>query len=79
MDRIDMVIVDRLSSTYFNENKRLFHSAGNKLVRFLINSCFYRVFGNRDCDKISNLDSFRYNLYHFYIDMDMRHNFTGDS
>lgn len=33
----DMVIGDRLSSTYFNENKRLFHNAGNKLVRFLVN------------------------------------------
>ncbi len=31
----DMVIGDRLSSTYFEENKRYFHAAGNRLVRFL--------------------------------------------
>ena len=33
----DMVIGDRLSSTYFEENKRPFHNLGNKLVRGLIN------------------------------------------
>ncbi len=33
----DMVIGDRLSSTYFSENKRRLHGFGNKLVRFLIN------------------------------------------
>ena len=37
----DMVIGDRLSSTYLTENKRLFHNAGNKLVRFLINRLFH--------------------------------------
>ena len=36
----DMVIGDRLSSTYFTENKRPFHNFGNKLVRSLINSLF---------------------------------------
>ena len=36
----DMVIGDRLSSTYFKENKRLFHNFGNKLVRSLINTLF---------------------------------------
>ncbi len=36
----DMVIGDRLSSTYFTENKRPFHNEGNRLVRFLINSIF---------------------------------------
>ncbi len=36
----DMVIGDRLSSTYFTENKRAFHNAGNLLVRRLINSLF---------------------------------------
>ncbi len=36
-DNVDMVIGDRLSSTYFTENKRLFHNFGNKLVRSLIN------------------------------------------
>ena len=35
--KADMVIGDRLSSTYFTENKRLFHNSGNVLVRWLIN------------------------------------------
>lgn len=38
--KAEMVIGDRLSSTYFIENKRLFHNSGNKLVRFLINCLF---------------------------------------
>lgn len=36
----DMVIGDRLSSTYFKENKRPFHNFGNVLVRSLINTLF---------------------------------------
>ena len=36
----DMVIGDRLSSTYFTENKRPFHNVGNKLTRTLINMLF---------------------------------------
>lgn len=36
----EMVIGDRLSSTYFEENKRLFHNTGNKMVRSLINTLF---------------------------------------
>jgi len=39
-ENVDMVIGDRLSSTYFAENKRPFHNSGNKLVRFLINKIF---------------------------------------
>lgn len=39
-DGIDMVIGDRLSSTYDKENKRLFHSFGNKLVKKSINILF---------------------------------------
>jgi glycosyltransferase involved in cell wall biosynthesis len=39
--RADMVIGDRLSSTYFTENKRRFHSFGNLLVRRLINRLFH--------------------------------------
>ena len=35
--KVDMVIGDRLSSTYFSENKRPFHNLGNILVRGLIN------------------------------------------
>ena len=38
---VDMVIGDRLSATYFSENKRRFHGMGNKLVRFLINKLFH--------------------------------------
>ena len=39
-ENVDMVIGDRLSSTYFTENKRPFHNFGNKLVRALINHLF---------------------------------------
>jgi len=39
--KADMVIGDRLSSTYFTENKRPFHNLGNKMVRFLINKLFH--------------------------------------
>lgn len=35
-DDVDMVIGDRLSSSYFVENKRMFHNSGNLLVRWLI-------------------------------------------
>ena len=38
--KADMVIGDRLSSTYFQENNRKFHNFGNKIVRFLINKIF---------------------------------------
>ena len=36
----DMVVGDRLSSTYFTENKRRFHNFGNSFVRFGINTLF---------------------------------------
>ena len=39
-DGADMVIGDRLSSTYFTENKRPFHNVGNVLVRKLVNFFF---------------------------------------
>ena len=38
---VDMVIGDRLSSTYFTENKRPFHNMGNRIVRGLINYLFH--------------------------------------
>ncbi len=51
----DMVVGDRLSSTYFKENKRPFHNFGNSLMRVGINALFktdikdimtgYRAFG----------------------------------
>lgn len=37
----DMVVGDRLSSTYFTENKRPFHNFGNSLVRGSINYLFH--------------------------------------
>ena len=37
----DMVVGDRLSSTYFTENKRPFHNLGNSLVRKSINVLFH--------------------------------------
>ncbi len=40
-DGYDMVIGDRLSSTYFTENKRRFHNTGNVLVRKLVNRFFH--------------------------------------
>ena len=38
--KADMVVGDRLSSTYFDENKRPFHNFGNNLVRATINRLF---------------------------------------
>lgn len=38
--QVDMVVGDRLSSTYFEENKRPFHNFGNWVVRFGINTLF---------------------------------------
>ncbi len=40
-EQYDMVIGDRLSSTYFQENKRRFHDTGNRLVKYLINQIFH--------------------------------------
>lgn len=39
-EQVDMVVGDRLSSTYFQENKRPFHNFGNALVRKAINALF---------------------------------------
>lgn len=54
--RADMVIGDRLSSTYFTENKRPFHNFGNKLVRFLIN----KLFNNNIKDIMTGYRAFSY-------------------
>ena len=40
IDGYDMVVGDRLSSTYFKENKRPFHGIGNRVVRWLVNKLF---------------------------------------
>jgi len=39
--QVDMVVGDRLSSTYFQENKRPFHNFGNSIVRKSINVLFH--------------------------------------
>ena len=39
-DGYDMMLGDRLSSNYFDDNKRLFHGFGNWLVRFLVNKLY---------------------------------------
>lgn len=52
----DMVIGDRLSSTYFEENKRPFHNMGNSLVRGVIN----RLFGCNIRDIMTGYRAFSY-------------------
>ncbi|MDZ4168492.1 MAG: glycosyltransferase family 2 protein [Coriobacteriia bacterium] len=42
----DMVVGDRLSSSYFEENRRALHGAGNMLVRWLINTIFEAKIGD---------------------------------
>ncbi len=54
----DMVVGDRLSSTYFTENKRPFHNFGNSLVRSSINRLF-------DCDIRDVMTGFRAFSYEF--------------
>lgn len=54
--RADMVIGDRLSSTYFTENKRPFHNLGNKTVRLLIN----KLFNNKVKDIMTCYRAFSY-------------------
>ncbi len=56
--KADMVIGDRLSSTYFTENKRLFHNFGNKIVRFLIN----KLFKNNIKDIMTGYRAFSYDF-----------------
>ena len=40
LEGADMAVGDRLSSTYFTQNKRPFHNSGNVLVRGLVNRFF---------------------------------------
>ena len=56
--KADMVIGDRLSSTYFKENKRPFHNFGNVLVRGLINS----LFKSKVKDIMTGYRAFSYNF-----------------
>ena len=55
-EKADMVIGDRLSSTYFTENKRRFHGFGNKLTRFLIN----RIYKSNIRDVMTGYRAFSY-------------------
>ncbi len=54
----DMVVGDRLSSTYFVENKRPFHNLGNTLVRKSIN----KLFDNDIKDVMTGYRAFSYNF-----------------
>lgn len=54
--KADMVVGDRLSSTYFKENKRPFHNLGNRVVRFLIN----KIFDNEITDIMTGYRAFSY-------------------
>lgn len=56
--QVDMVVGDRLSSTYFTENKRPFHNMGNSLVRMAINKIF-------DCDIKDIMTGYRAFSYNF--------------
>ena len=56
--KADMVIGDRLSSTYFSENKRPFHNFGNKIVRLLIN----KLFSNNIKDIMTGYRAFSYDF-----------------
>ena len=55
--KADMVVGDRLSSTYFTENKRPFHNLGNTLVRGSINRLF-----NNIKDVMTGYRAFSYNF-----------------
>ncbi|HIV86038.1 MAG TPA: glycosyltransferase [Candidatus Monoglobus merdigallinarum] len=57
-NKADMVVGDRLSSTYFTENKRPFHNIGNSLVRGSIN----RLFKNDIKDVMTGYRAFSYNF-----------------
>ena len=55
-ENVDMVVGDRLSSTYFKENKRPFHNVGNVTVRALIN----RIYKSDIRDVMTGLRAFSY-------------------
>lgn len=55
-ENVDMVVGDRLSSTYFKENKRPFHNTGNVVVRALIN----RIYKSDIRDVMTGLRAFSY-------------------
>lgn len=56
--KADMVIGDRLSSTYFVENKRAFHGFGNVLVRKFINTFFVKRKSEKIIDVMTGYRAF---------------------
>ena len=56
--RADMVIGDRLSATYFEENKRPFHNFGNSLVRGFINTLWTRQKSKKILDVMTGYRAF---------------------
>ena len=60
--KADMVIGDRLSSTYFTENKRLFHNSGNKFMRKAINT----IFSSNLHDILTGMRAFSYDFVKSY-------------
>lgn len=58
----DMVVGDRLSSTYYTQNKRPFHNFGNDLVRF----CTNHLFGGKIKDIMTGYRAFSYRFVKTY-------------
>ena len=58
----DMVVGDRLSSTYYTQNKRPFHNFGNDLVRFFTNN----LFGGQIKDIMTGYRAFSYQFVKTY-------------
>ena len=58
----DMVVGDRLSSTYYTQNKRPFHNFGNDLVRF----CTNHLFGVKIKDIMTGYRAFSYRFVKTY-------------
>ena len=61
-ENVDMVIGDRLSSTYFKENKRPFHNFGNRIVRWSIN----KIFKSKINDIMTGYRAFSYEFVKSY-------------
>lgn len=61
----DMVVGDRLSSTYFTENTRPFHNLGNRSVRFFINT----LFDNNIRDVMTGYRAFSYEFVKTFLDL----------
>ena len=53
----DMVVGDRLSSTYFEENKRPFHNMGNSLVLSLIHIFFLKAINKHKYEYLRKIET----------------------